>query len=294
MGLHRYLGDATNESLPAVKFQATTTALLAMRTSPAISATSAGDLKAGTTVGLTGTHSGSYSQIVHKSTVAWVLSGYLTTSGSTASLPKASGKRYVSVDELNIRATSATDGTVIDTVTKGTVLLITGVTKNKRSQVIYNGALRWAYSAYLSGTKPSSSPGSGSSSGGSLGSESLDRTNAYAKVIVRLIREEFPQITTIYGWRMSSSYSSDHPSGRAIDLMIPKYTKSSGKKLGDAIALFLQQRHKKLHIHYLIWRQRNWNVERSTSLTAWRTMENRGSDTANHLDHVHVSVYDVD
>lgn len=76
MGLHRYLGDATNESLPAVKFQATTTALLAMRTSPAISATSAGDLKAGTTVGLTGTHSGSYSQIVHKSTVAWVLSGY--------------------------------------------------------------------------------------------------------------------------------------------------------------------------------------------------------------------------
>lgn len=111
---------------------------------------------------------------------------------------------------------------------------------------------------------------------------------------MRLVREEFPQITTIYGWRMSSSYSSDHPSGRAIDLMIPKYTKSSGKKLGDAIALFLQQRHKKLHIHYLIWRQRNWNVERSTSLTAWRTMENRGSDTANHLDHVNVSVYDVD
>ena len=59
--------------------------------------------------------------------------------------------------------------TVVDTVTMGTVLVITGVTKRDRSQVIYNGALRWAYSAYLSKTKPSTDAGAGSSDGGSLG-----------------------------------------------------------------------------------------------------------------------------
>ena len=288
-----YLVDATTAALPAVKLQATTTAVLAMRQTPSINATSRGDLKVGTVVGMTGTHSGSYSQIVYKEAVAWVLSGYLTATGTSTTLPKASGKRYVKVDEVNIRATSAADGAVVDTVTMGTVLVITGVTKKDRSQIIYNGTLRWAYTAYLSKTKPSADAGAGSSDGGSLGSDSLDRTNAYAKTIVRTIRAEFPQIKTMYGWRVSSAYSSDHPSGRAIDIMIPSYKTSTGKKLGDTIALYLQKNHKKLHIHYLIWRQRSWNVERDTATTAWKKMENRGSDTQNHMDHVHVSVYDV-
>lgn len=214
------------------------------------------------------------------------------THSTATSRAKASGTRYVRVNRLNIRASSAARSTVVGTVARGTVLQITGAVKNRRSQVIFNGSRRWAYSDYLSKTDPgaASTP---PSDGGSLGSESLDRTNAYAKAIVRAIRADFPQITTIYGWRASSAYSSDHPSGRAIDIMIPNWSTPPGTQLGDAIALYLQQRHTTLRIRYLIWRQRNWNVERDAAVTAWRPMADRGSPTQNHLDHVHVSVYDV-
>jgi len=286
------------DPLPAVKYRATTTAVLAMRKAPEISAASAGELKKGATVALTGTHSASYSEIVVGNSVVWVLTGYLNTAGQGPNvplLPTSAGKRYVSVDEVNVRATSATDGKVIQLVRYGTVLLITGKTANKRSEVIFGGVRRWAYSVYLSKTRPSATPEPGvPDDGGSLGSETLDRTNAYAHVIVREIRAKFPQVKTIYGWRMYSAYSSDHPSGRALDIMIPKYSSAGGKSLGNSIARYLQDNYKRLHVHYLIWRQRNWNVERNTDVTTgWRTMPDRGGATANHMDHVHVSVYAV-
>lgn len=283
--------------LPAVKYRATTTATLAMRKTPDISAASIGDVKKGSKVSLTGTHSASYSQIVVGNSAVWVLTGYLNTAGQGPNvplLPTSAGRRYVGVDEVNVRATSATDGKVIELVKQGTVLLITGKTANKRSEVIFGGTRRWAYTAYLSKARPTATAEPGApDDGGSLGSETLDRTNAYAHVIVREISAKFPQVKTIYGWRMHSAYSSDHPSGRALDLMIPKYSTAGGKSLGDSIARYLQNNHKRLHVHYLIWRQRIWNVERSTNVTAWRTMSDRGGVTANHLNHVHVSVYDV-
>ncbi|MFT3860772.1 SH3 domain-containing protein [Micropruina sp.] len=288
----KYLADAATTT-PAIAYRAVTTAALAMRATPQIEAKSAGTLKAGSTVSLTGTHSESYSQIVNDGAVLWVLTGYLNTEGQGTDvpvLPTSAGKRYVAVDEVNIRATSASDGKVVGSATEGTVLTITGKTASSRSEVIYNGERRWAYSSYLSKTQPSAS--SSTSDGGSLGSTSLDRTNAYIHVIVREIRAEFPQIKTMYGWRMYSAYSSDHPSGRALDIMIPKYKTSSGISLGNKIARYLQDNYKRLHVHYLIWRQRQWNVERNTNpTTGWRKMSDRGGATANHMDHVHVSVY---
>lgn len=291
-----YLAPASSPTAPSpATTTARTTAVLAMRKNPVIDAESFGDLKAGTVVSLTGTHSGSYSQIVRADSTAWVLTGYLTAIGSGPTFPKATGRRYVKVDEVNLRATSAANGKVLGTATYGTILLITGKAANKRTQVIVNGGLAWAYTSYLSKTKPSSSSANPPSSdpGGSLGSASLDRTNANIKAIVRLIRADFPAIKTMYGWRKSSAYSSDHPSGRALDIMIPKYKTSAGKTLGDTIARYLQERHKPLRVHYLIWRQRTWNVERDLDFTkGWRKMSDRGGDTANHYDHVHVSVYD--
>lgn len=283
-----YLRAASDPTLPAIRYRARTTATLAMRTAPAIDAASKGDLATGTAVSLTGTHAGSYSQIVWKGAVVWILTGYLTVIGDGPALPTSVGKRYVTATGLNIRATSAADGAVVGAVPKGTVLLITGTTAGDRSQVIFEGATRWASTKYLSKTNPNASD-----PGGSLGSESLDRTNAHAKAIVRAIRAKFPTIKTIHGWRMHSGYSSDHPSGRALDIMIPKYSTGAGKALGDTIARYLQENHKKFHVHYLIWRQRNWSVERNLDFTkGWRMMADRGGVTANHYDHVHVSVYD--
>ena len=288
-----YLADKTGTSLPATKYQAVTTATLAMRTAPRIDAKSLQTLATGSAVAMTGTHSGSYSQIVRDNTVAWVLTGYLkTTTSGAPTLPKASGKRYVKVDEVNIRRTSASDSAVVGSATYGTVLSATGTATSSRTQVIYNGALRWAYSAYLTSTRPTGTAPAPPSDD-DLGSESLNRTNTYAHVVVKKIRAKFPQIKTIYGWRMSSAYSSDHPAGRALDIMIPSHKSAGGKALGDKIARYLQDNYKALHVHYLIWRQRQWNVERNTNVTTgWKKMADRGSDNDNHMNHVHVTVYD--
>ena len=51
------------------------------------------------------------------------------------------------------------------------------------------------------------------------GSSGLDSLRDSTKSIVYQVRATFPQITTIYGVRQDSL--PDHPSGRAIDLMMP-------------------------------------------------------------------------
>ena len=56
--------------------------------------------------------------------------------------------------------------------------------------------------------------------------------------------------------------------------------------LGDAICDWLIANHEVLKIKYLIWRQQSWSPQRPY----WRPMADRGSDTDNHFDHVHISV----
>ena len=84
-------------------------------------------------------------------------------------------------------------------------------------------------------------------------------------------------IRTVYGYG-SRSNVSDHPKGLALDFMC-------GKGAGDSLAAYAKAHHKQLNITYIIWRQRIWSI----NYPGWRKMENRGSATANHMDHVHIS-----
>ncbi|MGW5219888.1 peptidoglycan DD-metalloendopeptidase family protein [Nocardia sp. NPDC004085] len=102
--------------------------------------------------------------------------------------------------------------------------------------------------------------------------------------VARAVAVTFPQITTIGGWRESDPYP-DHPSGRAIDVMIPDYATGEGKALGDSIADYVMAHAADFHVDYIIWRQ----VYRSPDGTS-NLMDDRGGDTANHFDHVHISV----
>ncbi|WP_281689821.1 hypothetical protein [Pseudonocardia thermophila] len=69
---------------------------------------------------------------------------------------------------------------------------------------------------------------------------------------------------------------SDHPRGLAVDFM------TRGEK-GDRIARCLLKNQDELGVSYVIWKQRiNYG-------DGWEPMEDRGSDTENHFDHVHVS-----
>lgn len=101
----------------------------------------------------------------------------------------------------------------------------------------------------------------------------------------------WPQLATIGGWRQSDPYP-DHPSGRAIDLMLPEGCSTDKKNagLGDVIATFFMQNAGKFEVQYIIWNQRIW-VSGNPVLPPdkWRGMSNRGGCTANHVDHIHVS-----
>ena len=73
-----------------------------------------------------------------------------------------------------------------------------------------------------------------------------------------------------------------------MDLTIPDHRSASGKQLGGNVAAWARANAKSLGITYVIWNQRIWSVGRSSE--GWRAMANRGGDSANHKDHVHISV----
>ena len=73
--------------------------------------------------------------------------------------------------------------------------------------------------------------------------------------------------------------ASDHPSGHALDFMV-----LSNRGLGDRIAGHLAANWGRLAVKYQIWLQRI-----ASRPGDWRPMANRGSPTANHMDHVHAS-----
>ncbi|MFI9414721.1 hypothetical protein [Nocardia gamkensis] len=69
----------------------------------------------------------------------------------------------------------------------------------------------------------------------------------------------------------------DHGAGLALDLM------TSDSARGDAIADFVLANKQRFGVTYVIWRQRY------NDGSGWSYLEDRGSPTANHYDHVHVS-----
>lgn len=85
----------------------------------------------------------------------------------------------------------------------------------------------------------------------------------------------FPEVTSFGGLRLGDS--GDHGSGNAIDCMIDPHN-------GDVLAQWLLDHWGELPLKYIIWKQR------ISYGGAWEWMEDRGSPTANHYDHLHISV----
>jgi hypothetical protein len=61
----------------------------------------------------------------------------------------------------------------------------------------------------------------------------------------------------------------------------------AAKTKGDTVAQWVIDNASRLGVKYVIWRQRIYDMRSP----GWDPMENRGSVTANHYDHVHVSVF---
>ena len=108
-----------------------------------------------------------------------------------------------------------------------------------------------------------------------------------AVVIGRYVNVAWPEIKTVGGWRPSDPYP-DHPSGRAVDIMMPNGGAGKDKKLGDAIVKELQRNADAFGIEYILWRQRSWQA--GDGINKWSGMADRGSASANHVDHIHITV----
>lgn len=84
-----------------------------------------------------------------------------------------------------------------------------------------------------------------------------------------------------------STRNGHHPSAeRAIDILVSDaygQLPSDDNALGDEVAAFALAHQADYGIWYVIWRQRY------NDGSGWDPMEDRGSITQNHYDHVHVS-----
>ncbi|HEY9306155.1 MAG TPA: glycoside hydrolase [Mycobacterium sp.] len=98
----------------------------------------------------------------------------------------------------------------------------------------------------------------------------------------RAISVLFPQITTIGGYRQDALRW--HPSGLAIDVMIPNHDSPDGIELGNQIAGYALANAKRWGINHVIWRQKIYPGVGGGSWTA-----DYGNETANHYDHVHIA-----
>jgi hypothetical protein len=85
---------------------------------------------------------------------------------------------------------------------------------------------------------------------------------------------------TLGGTRPSAADPAGHPSGNALDYMVLGDT-----GLGNAIVQYHIAHWDELGVDYLIYQQRYLGSPGGS----WSAMEDRGSPTANHYDHVHVN-----
>lgn len=185
--------------------------------------------------------------------------------------------------DLNLWTGPGESYTLLDVLPTGTKVAVTGEEQNGYAEIRYDGLARWVNAAYLSEEDPTAEP---ETAGGITdapcpsGSEVESGLSSDAILVHRSVCATFPAVTTYGGVRDDGG---EHGAGLALDIMI------SSSSQGDQIAEWVRANASSLGVSQVIWAQHIWTVQRSSE--GWRLMEDRGSTTANHYDHVHVTVY---
>ena len=201
---------------------------------------------------------------------------------------------------LNIWEKPREQGKRFGLIQWGSKVAVTGQVVGNWAEVLLgkDEVVRWVNADYLANTKPkpkkvetastsSSStttetapaPAPAPSTGGTCTNGTSVSGTPSVIEIHQSVCANWPAITSYGTYRADSG---DHGSGRAIDIMISGAT-------GWEIAEYLRANYSSFGISYIIYSQKIWSVDRAGE--GWRYMEDRGSTTANHYDHVHVSVY---
>ncbi|MGO1384064.1 MAG: SH3 domain-containing protein [Arachnia sp.] len=220
--------------------------------------------------------------------VDWSVEGKDTGSGwSTAS--------------VNIRTGPGTEFDVILAVNEGHALTLTDVSHEGWQQISLKSGAGWIKASFLTETEPvapvapvvtakegtpaavaESTPATEAVASGGTCAKAGNAESGMTQRTVSVLRtmcSQFSSITSYGGYRAGSS--GYHGSGQAIDAMIT----------GDAgweVANWARNNASSLGIVEVIYAQKIWTSQRSGD--GWRSMSDRGSVSANHYDHVHISV----
>ena len=195
---------------------------------------------------------------------------------------QADTKRWTTTD-LNLWTAPGKDGKNVGLLQEEKKVLVTGRHFHGRDEIVWNGKSRWVTSGYLSDEKPVEEVAS-NGSGGDVDATCTNGSSVPAGVSPNIVKvheavcANFPEITTYGTFRGDG----EHAQGLAIDCM------TSGDR-GWQVAEFVRAHYAELGVNYIMYSQRIWSVERSSE--GWRYVEDRGSPTANHYDHVHVTTY---
>jgi uncharacterized protein YraI len=198
-------------------------------------------------------------------------------------VPAIVGQLWVTTD-VNIRSGPSADHDRIGSLQAGARAGISGVTKSGWTQVVTDGRAGWVMSTYLSKTKPKPQPKTASlgvsDASCSISSGIESHLTSNARSVYRAVCAAFGgSVSSFGGYRAGDD--GDHGSGRAVDIMV------SGDPGWD-IARYVQTHSGELDVTYVIYEQQIWLA--GNPVSQWKPMEDRGSRTANHYDHVHVSV----
>ncbi|HEX3222900.1 MAG TPA: hypothetical protein VHR35_10055 [Nocardioides sp.] len=208
----------------------------------------------------------------------------LTAQRATARAVKQAHEKKWTTTDLNLWSSSSQAARQVGLLKTGKHVLVTGRTADGRVELVVDGQSRWVTAGYLADQKPDASTAAAGAAAGLSMAPCPDGSVEYrltpaAVYLYRSVCHAFPQITSYGGW----DAHGEHVTGKALDIMTSDVT------LGNQIAAFLQAHASQLHIYDILWRQHIWTPVRASE--GWRLFADRGSPTANHDDHVHVSVY---
>ncbi|HMR50469.1 MAG TPA: SH3 domain-containing protein [Arachnia sp.] len=197
------------------------------------------------------------------------------------------GTLYVK-SSVNVRSGPGKGYDSLTVLAPGATVTATDVVADGWQQINRKGKAGWIRESFLSTDKPvvdaapkksaatsSAKSDAQCSKAGDLESKLTQRTVA----VLRAVCANFPEVTSYGGYRAGDS--GYHGSGQAIDVMI------SGEAGWD-IAKWARSNASDLGVIEVIYEQKIWTTQRSGD--GWRSMSDRGSVSANHYDHVHLSV----
>ncbi|MCE1174625.1 MAG: hypothetical protein LWW77_08470 [Propionibacteriales bacterium] len=112
-----------------------------------------------------------------------------------------------------------------------------------------------------------------------------------AKAVLKLLINTWGGSSSGISRACGAGSRSEHKEGRALDWHMSVKSSSQRKRVNAALNWITANNGEialRLGIMYVIWNQHIWSVYYPE--LGWRLMEDRGGPTANHKDHVHISL----